>query len=318
MRALYHSLAQVATRQANFTAIFRPAQERPAYSGAVNFNKEEEGMVDSSRRNLIRRGTALAATGALAAAGFFTPSRARAQGASVPMPEVKALVFDTFGTVVDWRNGVAREAERLLKPLGYELDWLAFAEAWRKEYQPAMDEIRSGRRPFVKLDILHRENLDRIAARFKLEKLDAPMRDQLNLAWHKLDAWPDVGPGFARLHKRFLMAPCSNGNIALMANVARRNNIPWDAILGSEIAQGYKPQPKVYLMTCEAFNLKPHEVMMCAAHSGDLSSAQKLGLRTGHIGRPGEGGPGTGETEPKGQFDVVGKNFHDFADKLGV
>jgi len=120
------------------------------------------------------------------------------------------------------------------------------------------------------------------------------------------------------LHKRFLMAPCSNGNIALMANVARRNNIPWDAILGSEIAQGYKPQPKVYLMTCEAFNLKPHEVMMCAAHSGDLSSAQKLGMRTGHVGRPGEGGPGTGETEPKGQFDVVGKNFSDFADKLGV
>jgi 2-haloacid dehalogenase len=255
---------------------------------------------------------------ALAGTGFFAPSRARAQGASVPMPEVKALVFDTFGTVVDWRNGVAREAEKLLKPLGYELDWLAFAEAWRKEYQPGMEEIRSGRRPFVKLDILHRENLDRIAARFKLDKLDGPMRDQLNLAWHKLDAWPDVGPAFARLHKRFLMAPCSNGNIALMANVARRNNIPWDAILGSEIAQGYKPQPKVYLMTCEAFNLKPNEVMMCAAHSGDLSSAQKLGMRTGHIGRPGEGGPGTGETEPKGNFDVVGKNFHDFADKLGV
>ena len=276
--------------------------------------------MNSTRRGLIRRGAALAATGVLAGFGPFAASRVRAQAAAgLPMPNVKALVFDTFGTLVDWRNGVAREAERILKPMGYELDWLAFADAWRKEYNPSMEEVRSGRRPFVKLDILHRETLDRIIRpRFKLEKLAEPTLAELNLAWHKLDAWPDVGPAFARLHKRFLMAPCSNGNIALMADVARRNNLPWDAILGSEIAQGYKPQPKVYLMTCEALNLKPEQVMMCAAHSNDLSSAQMLGLRTGHIGRPGEGGPGTGETAPRGSFDVVGKNFHDFADKLGV
>jgi 2-haloacid dehalogenase len=259
------------------------------------------------------------AAGALVGSGPFAARSARAQAASgLPMPDVKALVFDTFGTVVDWRNGVARESERILKPMGYDLDWLAFADAWRKEYGPSMDEIRSGRRPFVKLDILHRENLERIGPRFRLEKLTEPTLAELTLAWHKLDAWPDVGEAFARLHKRFLMAPCSNGNIALMADVARRNNLPWDAILGSEIAQGYKPQPKVYLMTCEAFNLKPAEVMMCAAHSNDLTSAQKLGLRTGHIGRPGEGGPGTGESAPKGSFDVVGKGFRDFADKLGV
>ena len=275
--------------------------------------------MSSTRRSLVRHGAALIATGALALSGRLLPSRARAQGTpALPMPDVKALVFDTFGTVVDWRNGVARESQRILKPMGYDLDWLAFADAWRAEYGPSMEEVRSGRRPFVKLDILHRENLVRVLPRFKIGKLDEPTLDELNLAWHKLDAWPDVGPGFARLHKRFLMAPCSNGNIALMADVGRRNNLPWDAILGSEIAQGYKPQPKVYLATCEAFNLKPEQVMMCAAHSGDLSSAQKLGLRTGHIGRPGEGGPGTGETEPKGSFDVVGKNFNDFADKLGV
>jgi len=273
----------------------------------------------STRRNLVRHGAALMATGALAVSGVLAPRRARAQArAPLPMPDVKALVFDTFGTVVDWRTGVARESQRILKPKGYDVDWLAFADAWRAEYGPSMEEVRSGRRPFVKLDILHRENLVRVLPRFKIGKLDEPTLDELNLAWHKLDAWPDVGPGFARLHKRFLMAPCSNGNIALMADVGRRNNLPWDAILGSEIAQGYKPQPKVYLATCEAFNLKPEQVMMCAAHSGDLSSAQKLGLRTGHIGRPGEGGPGTGESEPKGSFDVVGKNFHDFADKLGV
>jgi 2-haloacid dehalogenase len=273
----------------------------------------------STRRSLVRDGAALIATGALVFSGSLLPTRARAQGtAALPMPDVKALVFDTFGTVVDWRNGVAREAQAILKPMGYEIDWLAFADAWRAEYRPSMEEVRSGRRPFVKLDILHRENLERILPRFKIEKLAEPTLAELNLAWHKLDAWPDVGEAFARLHKRFLMAPCSNGNIALMADVARRNNLPWDAILGSEIAQGYKPQPKVYLMTCEAFNLKPEQVMMCAAHSPDLSSAQKLGMRTGHVGRPGEGGPGTGETEPKGSFDVVGRNFHDFADKLGV
>jgi 2-haloacid dehalogenase len=275
-------------------------------------------MIGATRRRLIRAAAALAATGALVGSGPFAPRRARAQGAALPMPDVKALVFDTFGTLVDWRNGVARETERILKPMGHTFDWLAFADAWRDQYQPSMDEIRSGRRPFVKLDILHRENLERVLPRFGVEKLSEPTLAELTLAWHKLDAWPDVGPAFARLHKRFLMAPCSNGNIALMADVGRRNNLPWDAILGSEIAQGYKPQPKVYLMTCEAFNLKPEQVMMCAAHSGDLASAQKLGLRTGHVGRPGEGGPGTGETAPKGSFDVVGKNFGEFADKLGV
>jgi 2-haloacid dehalogenase len=284
------------------------------------FNQsEEDAAMGSTRRSLVRHGAASIAAGALAFSGPLVATRARAQDTTaLPMPDVKALVFDVFGTVVDWRNGVAREAQRILNPMGHELDWLAFADAWRAEYGPGMDEVRSGRRPFVKLDILHRENLERILPRFKIEKLDEPALAELNLAWHKLDAWPDVGSAFARLHKRFLMAPCSNGNIALMADVARRNNLPWDAILGSEIAQGYKPQPKVYLMTCEAFNLKPEQVMMCAAHSGDLSSAQKLGLRTGHVGRPGEGGPGTGETEPRGSFDVVGKNFHDFADKLGV
>jgi 2-haloacid dehalogenase len=276
--------------------------------------------MNSTRRHFIRRGAALAAAGAFVAGSrLFAPSLARAQGATgLPMPGVKALVFDTFGTLVDWRNGVAREAERILKPMGYTLDWLKFADTWRQQYNPSMEEVRSGRRPFAKLDILHRESLEHIAPQFKLEKLDEATLAELTLAWHKLDAWPDVGPAFARLHKRFLLAPCSNGNIALMADVGRRNNLPWDAILGSEIAQGYKPQPKVYLMTAEAFNLKPEQTMMVAAHSGDLASAQKLGLRTGHVGRPGEGGPGTGESEPKGSFDVVGKNFQDFADKLGV
>ena len=223
--------------------------------------------MNSTRRSLIHRGATLVAAGALSGSGFFAPSRPRAQGAAGrPMPDVRALVFDTFGTVVDWRNGVAREAERILKPMGYDLDWLAFADAWRKEYGPSMDEIRSGRRPFVKLDILHRENLDRIRPRFRREQLAEPTLAELTLAWHKLDAWPDVGPAFARLHQRFQMAPCSNGNIALMADVARRNSLPWDAIPGfrdrpglqaaaeglSDDLRGVQPQARAGHDVCRA------------------------------------------------------------------
>jgi len=273
-------------------------------------------MTKINRRTLLR-GAALA--GAASGVGILHASKARAQAAGAnPVPEVQALVFDVFGTVVDWRNGVARESERVLKPLGYSLDWLAFADAWRDEYQPGMEEVRSGRTPFVKLDVLHRRMLDKIRPRFALDKLDEPTMAELNLAWHRLDAWKDVGPGFARLRTRYMLCPCSNGNIAMMADIGRRNDLRWHAVLGSEIAHDFKPKPQVYLATAEALNLKPNQVMMTAAHSGDLASAAKLGLRTGHVGRPGEGGPGTGEATPKGSFDVVAKNFEEFAGKMGT
>jgi 2-haloacid dehalogenase len=199
---------------------------------------------------------------------------------------VKALLFDVFGTLVDWRTSITREAEAMLKPLGYSLDWFAFADAWRGEYQGAMDEVRSGRIPFCKLDVLHRRNLELILPRFKVDKLSEEQRRELNLAWHKLDAWPDVPPGMVRLKRRYMLAPCSNGNISLMVNLARRNHLPWDAILGSEIAGDYKPKARVYLASCEAFDLKPEECMMVAAHTKDLMAAAALGLRTGHIARP--------------------------------
>jgi len=171
------------------------------------------------------------------------------------MQTPKACFFDVFGTLVDWRNSIAREAEAILKPLGHSLDWFGFADAWRDEYQPAMEEIRSGRLAFCKLDVLHRRNLEKILPRFKISGLpEEPMR-HLNLAWHRLDAWPDVPPGLARLHKRFWLAPCSNGNISLMVDLARRNGFPWDAILGAEIAHDYKPKPVVYLAAVEAFSM---------------------------------------------------------------
>jgi 2-haloacid dehalogenase len=234
------------------------------------------------------------------------------------MSAPKALFFDVFGTLMDWRTSVAREAERILGNLGYRLDWLAFADAWRGEYQPAMEEVRSGRQPFAKLDVLHRRNLVRLLPRFGLENLSDEVLDDMTLIWHRLDAWADVPAAMARLKTKFWLAPCSNGNISLMVDLARRNKLPWDAILGSEIAGDFKPQPRVYLAACAAFDLAPAQCMMVAAHSNDLAAAAKLGLRTAHTARVNEYGPNTGEAAPKTKVDYAAKDLADLADKLGV
>jgi 2-haloacid dehalogenase len=231
---------------------------------------------------------------------------------------VRALFFDVFGTMVDWRMGVARESRSILEPLGHSLDWLAFAEAWRAEYQPAMEEVRAGRTAFARLDVIHRRMLDRIAARFKLEAVGEAAMVELVLAWHRLDAWPDVAAGLARLRRKFLLAPVSNGNISLMVDLARRNGFPWDAILGAEIAGDYKPKPRVYLASAEALALDPGDCMMVAAHSYDLSAAAACGLRTAHVARPDEAGPGKGELAPKVPVDVAAKSFEDLAEKLAT
>jgi len=230
----------------------------------------------------------------------------------------KALFFDVFGTMVDWRTSIAREAQAILDPLGHKLDWLAFADAWRGEYQPAMEEIRTGRQAFCKLDVLHRRNLEAILPRFKISGLSEAALVNLNLAWHRLDAWPDSAPGLARLKRNYLLAPVSNGNISLMVDLARRNAFPWDAILGSEVAGDFKPKPRVYLAACEAFDLEPGDCMMVAAHSNDLAHAAKCGLRTAHIARPNEHGPGTGETAPQVPVDVAAADLNDLAGKLAA
>jgi 2-haloacid dehalogenase len=230
----------------------------------------------------------------------------------------KALLFDVFGTLVDWRTSIARESEQVLKPLGVAVDWLAFADAWRGEYQGAMDQVRDGQIPFCKLDVLHRRNLELIMPRFNIAGIAENALQYLNLAWHRLDAWPDVPPGMSRLRRRHLLAPCSNGNISLMVDLARRNGIHWDAILGSEIAGDYKPKPRVYLASCAAFDLKPGECMMVAAHSNDLKHAAACGLRTAHIARPNEHGPGKGEPIPKIPVDYAATSLEDLAKQLGV
>jgi 2-haloacid dehalogenase len=232
------------------------------------------------------------------------------------MDNVKALFFDVFGTLVDWRTSIAREAEAMLRPRGFALDWLAFADAWRDEYQPAMDEVRQGRIPFCKLDVLHRRNLERILPRFGVGALSEEVLVALNLAWHRLDGWPDSAPGLARLKRKFMIAPVSNGNISLMVALARRNGFPWDAILGSEIAGDFKPKPRVYLAACAALDLAPEQCMMVAAHAGDLAAAAANGLRTGFIARPNEHGPGKASKAPTEQVDVSAVSVEYLAEAL--
>jgi len=229
---------------------------------------------------------------------------------------IKALFFDVFGTLVDWRSSIAREAKALLEPRGHTLDWLAFADAWRGEYQGAMEEVRAGRIPFCKLDMLHRRNLDLVLPRFGLAALGEDDRRALNFAWHRLDAWPDVADGLRELKRRFWLAPVSNGNISLMVDLARHNDFSWDAILGAEIAGDYKPKPRVYLAAAEAFDLAPGECMMVAAHSSDLAAAAASGLRTAHIARPDEKGKGRGEGAPTVRVDFAAKDLGDLAWRL--
>ena len=231
---------------------------------------------------------------------------------------VKALFFDVFGTLVDWRGSIAREAEALLKPKGVALDYPAFADAWRGEYQGAMEEVRAGRIAFCKLDVLHRRNLELTLKRFGVADLSEDDKRKLNLAWHRLDAWPDVARGLTRLKRNYLLAPVSNGNISLMVDLARRNDFPWDAILGAEIAGDYKPKPRVYLAAAAAFDLGPEACIMVAAHSSDLAAAAALGLRTAHVARPNEHGPGRGEAAPTVAVDIAVKDLEELAAKLGA
>ena len=230
------------------------------------------------------------------------------------MNDVRALIFDVFGTLVDWRTGIAREVHA---SLGAATDGEAFADAWRAQYQPTMEQVRSGAMAFSKLDVLHRRNLDRVLTDFGHGDLPQGARADLNLAWHRLDAWPDVGPGLARLRQRFRIAPCSNGNISLMVDLARRNGWHWDAILGAELARDYKPKPGVYLSAAAAFDCTPAETLMVAAHSSDLEAAAGAGLRTAFIARPDEKGPGLGERRASVPVDLTADSLTALADRLG-
>jgi 2-haloacid dehalogenase len=232
---------------------------------------------------------------------------------------VSALAFDVFGTVVDWRSSLIREGEALGASHRLHVDWAKFADAWRGLYQPAMDEVRSGRRPWTRLDDLHRESLVRLLRDFGVTGLAPAEVDHLNRAWHRLDPWPDAVAGLTRLRRRFILVTLSNGNIALMVNMARRAGLPWDMILGAEIARAYKPQPEAYLRSVDCLGLRPEQCLMVAAHPSDLAAAARCGLRTAYVPRPLEhGAAGAAPApEPAQPFDAVAGDFLELAGKLG-
>lgn len=232
---------------------------------------------------------------------------------------IRALTFDVFGTVVDWRNSIAREAETILGEEGRVVDGQALALAWRAEYQPSMEEVRAGRRAFAKLDILHRENLLTVLDSFGVEGVKDTTIDRLNSAWHRLDPWPDVVAGLNRLKKNFILATLSNGNVALIVNMARHAALPWDVVLGAEVAGAYKPDPKAYRNAAALLNLQQSECLMVAAHNDDLVAAAETGMKTAFVGRPNEYGPDqTKDQKAEHPFDIVADDFLDLADQLGV
>ncbi|MDP7667004.1 MAG: haloacid dehalogenase type II [Rhodospirillales bacterium] len=234
------------------------------------------------------------------------------------LSNIKALCFDVFGTVVDWRGTIIREGAEWSRDYGLDVDWAAFADAWRAGYDPAMARVRSGERPWIKLDVLHRENLLGVLDAFAITSLGEADIDHINRVWHRLDPWPDAVAGLARLKTRYILATLSNGNVAIMVNMARNAGLPWDAILGAEVAGAYKPEPKAYLSAADMLGVEATECMMAAAHNYDLIASSKHGFRTAFVNRPLEFGFGKAETPmTDAGFDIVAEDFGDLADRLG-
>lgn len=230
---------------------------------------------------------------------------------------VRALLFDVFGTVVDWRTCVSAEIQSMAKNYGVDVDAPAMADAWRAEYQPAMEEIRQEKRPFEILDVLHRENLERIVLRFGLDEMRKDDREKLNLCWHRLQGWPDSTEGLIALKRRFILATQSNGNIALIVNMAKGANLAWDVVLGAEVTGYYKPRPEAYDRACAQLGLPNEACMMVAAHNDDLLAARQQGMRTAFVCRPKEHGSSqTKDLEPSSNWDYVADSFTDLASQL--
>ena len=240
------------------------------------------------------------------------------------MLKVKALLFDVFGTVVNWRLGIINVTEIVAKKNKIDINSAEFADAWRVEYQPAMEEIRNGRRSFTILDILHMENLKKITPKYNLNNLNNEEYDFLVTAWHRLPGWPDSSEGLNKLKKKFILATQSNGNIALMVNMAKYSSLNWDVILGAEVIGHYKPEPEAYQKACRALNLKTTECLMVAAHDDDLKAASLQGMKTAYVHRPFEYGKEklfdldeVNDYKRDRKWDVLSKDFNDLASQLG-
>jgi 2-haloacid dehalogenase len=272
-----------------------------------------------SRRGFLQTGAAAIAGSVIGGSAFAAGGAQKGGSVNPQLAAVKALVFDTFGTVVDWRTSVAQEVEALGKRKGFTVDGARFADAWRAGYGPSMNRVRTGDLPWTKLDGLHRMILDKILVDFRISGLSAAETDALNRAWHRLRPWPDSVAGLTRLKKRFIIAPLSNGNISLMTELAKYSKLPWDCILGAELVRHYKPDHEVYQSAADILDLKLGEVMMVAAHLGDLRAAKDVGLHTAFVVRPLEYGPaGKPDLKADAGVDISARDFNDLASQLGV
>lgn len=236
------------------------------------------------------------------------------------MAEIEALVFDVFGTVVDWRGSLIAEAKALGARKGIAADWERLVDAWRAGYHPSMDRVRKGEVAWTNLDALHRETLDRLIAEFGIVGLDEADRAWLNLGWHRLRGWPDAVPGLARLKRKYIIATLSNGNVRLLVDMAKWAGLPWDTVLSAELVQRYKPDPETYRSAIELLGHgEPGAVMMVAAHNADLVNAARHGMPTAFVPRPAEYGPAqTRDRGPEHDFTIVAGDFEELAARLGA
>jgi len=233
-------------------------------------------------------------------------------------PDVQALLFDVFGTVVDWRTSIIEDLGRFGAGKGIKADWAAFTDDWRGLYQPAMEEVRAGRRPWTILDALHRESLEKLIAKYAIAGLSEVDKDHINRVWHRLKPWPDAVEGLKRLKAHYIIGTLSNGNVGLLTRMAKNAGLPWDVVLGAETARAYKPLPQAYLASAELLNVKPAQVMLVAAHNGDLAAAAAAGLRTGFVARPTEYGPRQKhDFKAERDWDVVADSFVSLAKAMG-
>jgi 2-haloacid dehalogenase len=278
--------------------------------------KSDEGRHFSHRHTLNRRTFILG----LCAAPFLQSFTVKSSAASgFDKGSIKALTFDVFGTVVDWRGSIIREGQLLAARKGYDVDWGKFADAWRSGYGPAMNKVRSGEMPWTTIDVLHRLILDELIIEFNLSNFTEAERLNFNNAWHRLNPWPDTVAGLQRLKSRFIITTLSNGNVSLLTNMAKNAGLPWDAVLSAELAGYYKPDPRAYLKAAELLNLEPREILMVATHPSDLRAAARTGLRTAYVIRPLERGPDRPVIRnPEGGFDIIAEDFIDLAQQLGA
>jgi 2-haloacid dehalogenase len=232
--------------------------------------------------------------------------------------DVKALLFDVFGTVVDWRTSIIADLTQFGAGKGIAADWAQFTDDWRALYQPALEEVRSGRRAWTILDVLHRESLEALLDRHKITTLSEAEKDHINRAWHRLEPWPDSVEGLTRLKRRYIIGTLSNGNIGLLTRMAKHAGLPWDVILGAETARAYKRLPQAYLANAQLLNLEPGQVMLAAAHNDDLAAAAAVGLRTAFVARPTEHGPHQkADFKAERDWDVVADDFGSLASAMG-